>query len=168
MQRRWVKYYGRPFNRVLVHTSVSCIRCFSPCDEPLCQVDGEGRIYMAGDDQTARIWAIEMMFPSDKTFTFQVRYYDDETLITTVRHECRRRHFGSLSYTCVSAIRTLSQTCYAQYWDKVNPSHTRENSWKKWDCVSAMGCAVDEKCLLGQTCNPYPVSWLNHVTVPFI
>eukprot|EP00904_Undaria_pinnatifida_P002876 jgi/Undpi1/1258/HiC_scaffold_109.g14172.m1 len=46
-------------------------------------VDGEGRIYMAGDDQTARIWAIEMMFPSDKTFTFQVRYYDDETLITT-------------------------------------------------------------------------------------
>lgn len=51
-------------------------------------MESEGRIYVGGSGQTARIWAVKMKFPPNKSFTFDIRYYvDDETEVSTVRDQ---------------------------------------------------------------------------------
>lgn len=49
------------------------------------QAESEGRIHVGGSGQTARIWAVEMQFPPNESFTFDIRYdVDDETEVSTV------------------------------------------------------------------------------------
>lgn len=66
------------------------VACYIICpSEPalslhLGQVDSEGRIYVGEGGQKASVRAVKMKFPSNKSFTFEIRFYNDG-LKTTVR-----------------------------------------------------------------------------------
>lgn len=69
---------GPPFSIIDTSKPALCLQ--------LGQVGSDVDIDLGGDDQTARVYAVQMKFPSGKWFTFDIRYRDeDSNLISTVR-----------------------------------------------------------------------------------
>ena len=81
-------------------TRVSVISEPYSCHHPLCfatiagpQIGDEGTIYVGGKAQTAKVRAVKMKFPKNKSFTFDITYYTDgETKISTVSYCPRVAH----------------------------------------------------------------------------
>lgn len=74
---------GRTYTLYLFKFDPADLSLKLPCR--LLQAEDEGRIYVGGSGQTARIWGVKIKFPPNKSFTFNIRYYiDDDTELSTV------------------------------------------------------------------------------------